>query len=94
MTADRRPAVDPLTLSHEGRIDAACDRYEAAWKAGDEPRIETYLDAELETERPALFCQLLALELELRRPQGRATRPPGIRDSVSRILASGRGGIP
>ena len=75
MTPDRPLAMDPLSLSHEGRIDAACDRYEAAWKTGGRPRIEAYLDAEREAERPALFRQLLALELELRGRQGERTDP-------------------
>ncbi|WP_435011955.1 protein kinase domain-containing protein (plasmid) [Tundrisphaera lichenicola] len=65
------PAPDvPMTLSIEARIDEVCDRYEAAWKAGGDPRIETYLERVTETERPALFRQLLALELELRSRRG------------------------
>ena len=31
------PADGPL------RVDAACDRFEAAWRAGQRPRIEDYL---------------------------------------------------
>ena len=64
---DRRPD------SPVQRIDAACDQFEAAWRAGEEPRIEDVLAAAAESERPALLRELIALEAELRR--GRGERP-------------------
>ncbi|HEX8199386.1 MAG TPA: serine/threonine-protein kinase [Isosphaeraceae bacterium] len=48
------------------RVDRACDRFEAEWRAGQRPHLESYLDAAPEPERPALLRELLALELELR----------------------------
>ncbi len=84
MSADRPPRGNPLTLSHKGRIDTACDHFEAAWKAGGQPRIETYLDAEPENERLALFRQLLALELELRGRRGERPNPEGYRTRFPR----------
>lgn len=33
----------PDSLSFSAEIDAICDRFEAAWKAGQQPRIEDYL---------------------------------------------------
>jgi serine/threonine-protein kinase len=55
------------------RVDEACDRFEAAWRSGGEPRIEEYLRPVAPPDRPALLRELLALELELRR--GRGERP-------------------
>jgi hypothetical protein len=52
------------------RVDAACDRFEAEWRAGRAPRIEDVLAAAPEAERPALLRELLPLELELRRGDG------------------------
>jgi hypothetical protein len=57
------------------RVDEACDRFEAAWRNGQEPRIETYLESFAEPERPALFRELLVLELELRQGEGRRPDP-------------------
>src|SRR5262249_30251662 len=33
----------PLTPTRVGRVDAACDRFEAAWRAGEQPRVDDYL---------------------------------------------------
>jgi serine/threonine protein kinase len=49
-----------------GRIDAACDRFEAEWKAGRRPRIEDYLDAVPAPGREELLRELLVLELTYR----------------------------
>jgi eukaryotic-like serine/threonine-protein kinase len=56
--------------SLDRRIDAACDRFEAAWRAGERPRIEAALDDSDLAERPALLRELVALEIELRRGVG------------------------
>jgi len=62
------------------RIDAACDRFEAAWRAGQGLRIEDELAGARESDRPALFRELLALELELRRGRGERPAPGAYRD--------------
>ena len=51
------------------RLDALCDRFEAAWAAGQRPRIEEELADTPESERPALLRRLLVLELEVRHGQ-------------------------
>ncbi|MBV8268844.1 MAG: protein kinase, partial [Planctomycetaceae bacterium] len=61
------------------RIDRACDRFEAQWRAGPRPRIEDYLRAFPEPQRPELFHQLLKVELELRRDRGDEPTPDGYR---------------
>jgi WD40 repeat protein/tetratricopeptide (TPR) repeat protein/tRNA A-37 threonylcarbamoyl transferase component Bud32 len=57
------------------RIDELCDRFEAAWRSGREPRIELYLDDADGADRPALLRELLALEIELRRQRGERAEP-------------------
>jgi hypothetical protein len=54
------------SLSLEERIDQTCDRFEAAWMAGERPRIEDYIAEFSEAERPLLLDDLLKLEIELR----------------------------
>jgi hypothetical protein len=56
---------DP-SLSAAERIDAACDRFEAEWKAGRMPQINDYLAAAPPADREPLRQALLAVELELR----------------------------
>jgi hypothetical protein len=58
-------AADP-SLSVAERVDAACDRFEAEWKAGRRPRIDAYLAAAPESDRAELRSALLAVEAELR----------------------------
>ena len=56
-TGKRPPAL-------AGRVmEAVCDRVEAAWKAGGRPRSRITLDGVPEAARPALFRELLVLEL-------------------------------
>ena len=50
--------------------DPICDRFECAWRAGDQPRIEDYLAFLAGPERSILFRELLAAEIELRREGG------------------------
>jgi serine/threonine protein kinase/TolA-binding protein/soluble cytochrome b562 len=69
------PTVDGrLPATVEGRIDAACDRFEADWRAGRRPRLEDALADSPDPEQPALLRELLALELAYRRAAGEAPR--------------------
>ena len=52
------------------RLDAVCDRFEAAWLAGHRPRIEDCLIDVTGPERTDLLRALLQLERELRRGDG------------------------
>jgi hypothetical protein len=62
------------------RIDFACDQFEAAWREGQEPRIEDVLARTDAADRPALLHELLALEIELRLGRGECVTPGGYRD--------------
>ena len=58
-----------------GRVEALCDRFEAAWKAGRRPRIEDDLGEVPEPVRAALLRALLELELAYRRQNGERPTP-------------------
>jgi serine/threonine protein kinase/formylglycine-generating enzyme required for sulfatase activity len=62
-------AATPVRL-----VDQVCDGFEAAWKAagpaGRPPRIEDYLDAVPEQERPHLCRELIKLDMAYRRGLG------------------------
>jgi eukaryotic-like serine/threonine-protein kinase len=71
---------DPL----DRRVDVACDAFEAAWRAGQAPRIEDYLAGAEGADRRALLGELLGLELEMRRKRGDR---PGRREYLDRFPA-------
>ena len=70
MPIDRPEQPEPDSLARARLVNAACERHEAAWRAGRRPRIEEELDRVTARERPELLAELLALEVELRRSQG------------------------
>jgi tRNA A-37 threonylcarbamoyl transferase component Bud32 len=67
------PADDSLPPASLARVIASCDRFEADWNAGRPRRIEDELAAAQEPVPGRLFRELLALEVELARRDGRPT---------------------
>jgi tRNA A-37 threonylcarbamoyl transferase component Bud32 len=59
-----------LSPSEVRQVERACDRFEAAWQAGHQPRPEEYLDAAEDQARCALLRQLLLLDWDYRRRAG------------------------
>ncbi len=57
------PSLSPAEV---WQIEQVCDRFEAAWKAGQRPRLEAYLGPAAEPLRTTLLRQLLALDWEYR----------------------------
>lgn len=55
-----------LSPTEVRQIERICDRFEAAWKDGQQPRVETYLGTVAEPLRTTLLHQLLPLEWEYR----------------------------
>ena len=78
MESDDRPRGGG-ELSPRRRIDAACDRFEVAWCAGESPRIEEFLAGWPQPDRMYLFWELLAVELELRLGAGEDPTPDDYR---------------
>lgn len=58
--------VEPLPIDVLRQVDAACDRFEAEWRADQQPRIEDYLQAVSGNVRDAMLRALLRVECELR----------------------------
>jgi serine/threonine protein kinase len=55
--------------------EKVCDRFEAQWKAGNRPKLEEFLPEAPADDDPALFAELLNLELSYRADRGeRPTR--------------------
>jgi WD40 repeat protein/serine/threonine protein kinase len=75
------PALTPSMLR---RVDMACDRFEAAWKAAasadQRPHIETYLDGIAESEQAALVHELILLDIEYRQRAGESPQAEDYRD--------------
>jgi len=63
----------PLPLARE--VEAAYQRFEAAWRAGQRPPIEDHVGGLPGPARAVLFCELLELELSCRRRAGEIVRP-------------------
>ncbi len=59
-----------LPLEAKRRIDQVCLEFEAAWKSGQRPQIEEYLDTIPAGERNGLLQELLFLDLEYRERAG------------------------
>ena len=70
MTDEQLPNGDHNASSLLVQIDALCDQFDAALKAGQSPKIEQYLARASESQREALFKRLLALEIDHRRQHG------------------------
>jgi hypothetical protein len=60
-----------------------CDRFESAWWSGERPRIEDYLVEALDSERPALLRDLLALDLAYRGWAGERPMPQKYRSRLA-----------
>jgi WD40 repeat protein len=56
-------------------IEEQADRFERAWRAGQQPRIEDYLAGVVEPRRSRLLEELLRVEDELRRGRGAPADP-------------------
>ncbi len=73
---DRTVAGSADRLDHPAlRLDAACDRFEAAWRAGHRPRIEDGLGEAEGPERADLLRELIQLERDLRCSDGEDPDP-------------------
>src|ERR1700678_3658915 len=81
---NRWPGLIPETLPKEirQRVVAASERFESAWRAGDRPAIELYLDGLGPLERSPALHGLLALEFQLRCEE---QDPPTLREYVARF---------
>ncbi len=59
-----------LSATKAEELDRVCDRFEAAWRAGNRPVIDGYLEEVEEPLRSALLDELISLEIHWRRRRG------------------------
>ncbi len=74
----------PLALRLE--IDEVCDRYEADRRQGIQPSLRIFLDGFEPRDRPALFRELLALDLAYRAEEGEGPNAQEYRDSFPEYI--------
>ncbi len=67
MSLDALLGAQALPVDAAQRIDQICDRFETAWKDGERPAVEAYLEDATEPDRTVLLCELVALDLSYRR---------------------------
>jgi hypothetical protein len=72
MSESAPPSADSLPSPS---LEPVCERFEAAWKAGQRPRIEDFLDAASPAQRSRLLRELLCMELEWRVRSGERPIP-------------------
>ena len=82
MRMQSHPSCEALSRSLLQRLEEVSECLEAAWKAGQRPRIEDYLGSTPEPARSVLLRDLLALELALRRQRNEA---PLLEDYLQRF---------
>src|SRR5262245_13638077 len=96
-----RSVDETLSPTQGQRVDRACDRFEAAWREGRQPRIESYLEefAEAGPEQTALLRELLFLELQIRQRRGEQpargeyeARFPGHAHLIDEVFRPGQAG--
>ena len=75
MSNDKRSSDDGPDLSQELEIDQICLRFEDHLKQREQPEIERFLDGEDTSIRSRLLRQLILLEAEYQRRQGRTVDP-------------------
>jgi WD40 repeat protein/predicted Ser/Thr protein kinase len=76
-TAGREGWLDDTQVGRE--VDEACDRFEAAWKAGRRPAIEDFLGDVTDPGYEARLRYLVAVELDYRGGLGEVPRPSDYR---------------
>src|SRR3954465_13190871 len=81
------PAEQPAPSAPPADVDAICDVFEAAWYAGQAPRIEDFLPRADLPQQDVLFRELLLAEWDLRRGQG---QNPELKTYASRFPKSGQ----
>jgi serine/threonine protein kinase len=65
-----RAVDESLKLAVDQRVDAACYRFERAWRSGQRPRLEEYVAEFTPEERAALLRELVPLDADCRRRSG------------------------
>src|SRR5437870_5099149 len=87
MNAASRTASAALPLPLARQVEAAYQRFESAWRAGQRPAIEDHLGGLPGPARTVLLPELLELELSWRRRAGETVRPQEYRQRFPEHVA-------
>jgi serine/threonine-protein kinase len=85
MSSGPGPRYEDLSADQLRQVDAICNRFEDAWKAGQRPVLEEYLRDVPEPVRSVLLADLIVLDVEGRRQAGEDVRPEDYRDRTGAI---------
>src|SRR6516165_8654924 len=75
MSDDTRPGFPALPLALARKVDQICNRFEAAWKKGQRPRLEDCLRDVDEQDRAIVLRELVLLEIACRKRLGETPEP-------------------
>lgn len=78
----------PTPDAVSGEVDGICDRFEAAWQAGDCPAVERYVEELASESRWPLLRELIVLDVAYRTAQ--EERPPLVDEYVERFPEFGQ----
>jgi hypothetical protein len=81
------PPDPPLGVSQLTAIHKACQQFEAAWKAGKQPKVEDFLGNMPEPQRRQLRRELESIEAEYRGKSGKGA--PTLDQFIERLSGSG-----
>lgn len=88
-----------LSLDEQYAVDQLCTRFESSLRAGESPSPEDYLESAPAACRPALLGELVALELDSHRREGKSfdrrtfvERFPDLAAVIDELLGEPRGG--
>jgi WD40 repeat protein/tRNA A-37 threonylcarbamoyl transferase component Bud32 len=85
------PLLSPLPLDAVERVDEVCDRFEAAWRAGQQPQIDEYVTGQAGPERDALLRELRRVADHYRSRTAPAAAPidNGVKPLRDRLISAG-----
>src|SRR5262249_14361460 len=75
MSTDPLGRFNDLPLAGRRTSDRLCTRFEADWRSGSDPPLESYLAEVAPDHQAVLLTELLTLDLEYRRQRGESPRP-------------------
>lgn len=74
MNEQHKNSESTLSLTQRDRLQDLCDTFHRAWKAGEKPCIDDYLDRLADLPGDSVLLELVVTELILRREQGEQTK--------------------
>ena len=87
MNPKANPPDPSLPVSQLVEIDKICRQFEAAWKAGKQPKVDDFLGKTSEPQRSELRKELQSIEAEYRAKSGKDG--PSLEQFIERLTTSG-----